>query len=347
MKYSFYDDYSEGVAPELLDYIASNNTDQQRGYCTDDYCVLASERIRAAFDMHSADVHYLPNGTVANVVGLVSMLKAYEGVISVKSGHINTHEAGALEATGHKILWVDSQDGKLNPELIEKAYASYEDEHTVRPKVVYITQPSELGTLYSLDELRAVVDSARSKGMYIYMDGARLAMALASPLTDIRMKDYGCIGIDMFYIGGTKNGGLYGEAMVILNKDLKSDFRYHIKQRGALMAKSRFMGQQFARFFDEDDLYMRLAVNATSSATKLAQGLHGLGVEITENGTNQLFPVLHNDAITRLSEQYGFYIWEKISDTQSRIRLVTSWATSELAVDELLSDLTGILAEGE
>jgi threonine aldolase len=347
MKYSFYDDYSEGVAPELLEYIANNNNDPQRGYCTDDYCKLAADRIRATFELPSADVHFLPNGTIANVVGLVSMLKAYEGVISVKSGHINTHEAGALEATGHKILWVDSDDGKLTPELVERAYSSYEDEHTVQPKVVYITQPTELGTLYSKEEIVAIVGSARSKNMYVYMDGARLAMALASPKTDISIKEYGTLGIDMFYIGGTKNGGLYGEAMVIMNDNLKVDFRYHIKQRGALMAKSRFMGQQFARFFDEDGLYMKLAQNATSTAATLAKGLQSLGIEVADTGTNQLFPVLRNDAISQLSEMYGFYVWEKISDTHSHIRLVTSWATKEEAVSELLSDLCTIVGSGE
>lgn len=177
------------------------------------------------------------------------------------------------------------------------------------------------------------------------MDGARLAMALASPLTDLTMKDYGSIGIDMFYIGGTKNGGLFGEAMLILNDELKPDFRSHMKQRGALMAKGRFMGQQFARYFDEDDLYMKLALNATETATALARGLKEQGVEIEENGTNQLFPVLHNDVIAKLSLNYGFYVWEKTSESHSRIRLVTSWATKKTMIVEFLSDLSEILKD--
>lgn len=345
MKYSFFDDYSEGIAPELLEYIASNNDDQQLGYCNDDYCVLGSERIRKAFECPNVDVHYLPNGTIANVVGMSSILKPFEGVISASSGHINTHEAGALEATGHKILWVESPDGKLTPDLITMAYKTYENEHTVRPRVVYITQPTELGSLYSKSELGSIIGCAKSNNLYVYMDGARLAMALASPLTDLTMKDYGSIGIDMFYIGGTKNGGLFGEAMLILNDELKPDFRSHMKQRGALMAKGRFMGQQFARYFDEDDLYMKLALNATETATALARGLKEQGVEIEENGTNQLFPVLHNDVIAKLSLNYGFYVWEKTSESHSRIRLVTSWATKKTMIVEFLSDLSEILKD--
>lgn len=343
MKYLFYDDYSEGVAPQILDYIAQNNFDQQSGYCNDDYSKLASDRIKQAFGLPDAAVHFLPNGTITNVVGLVSMLKPYEGVISVVSGHINTHEAGAIEATGHKILWVSSSDGKLTPELIEEANSRHEDEHTVMTRVVYVTQPTELGTLYSKAELESVVRKAKSLGLYVFLDGARLAAALVSPVCDISIMDYGSLGIDMFYLGGTKNGGLYGEAMVIVNRQLQENFRYYIKQRGALMAKGRIIGQQFARFFDNDRLYLQLAKNAYDCAKRLSDGLVELGVDISPTGTNQLFPILDNETISKLSESYGFYVWSKVDSTRSQIRLVTSWSCTLGVVDEFLKDLKAIL----
>ena len=180
MKCSFYDDYSEGAHPALLQYIAEHNDDQQLGYGNDEYCKLGAERLKAAFNLPNADVHFLPNGTVANIIGLVSMLKPYEGVIAPNSSHINVHEAGALEAVGHKILWMDAPDGKLTSVRIDEALSRYEDEHTVMPRVAYITQSTELGTAYTRNELAAVIAYTKSKGLCAYLDGARLATAIVN-----------------------------------------------------------------------------------------------------------------------------------------------------------------------
>jgi threonine aldolase len=338
MIYSFYDDYSEGVHPEIIKYIADNNFDQQRGYSTDEYCTLASDRLRNAFGLPDADIHFMPNGTIANVIGLASMLKPFEGVISPASGHINTHEAGALEATGHKILWVDAHDGKLTPERIDSVMNSYEDEHTVVPRVVYLTQSTELGTVYTKSELEEVITHSKRKGLYVYIDGARLAMALASKSCGMALSEFGNLGADMFYVGGTKNGGLYGEAMIILNPELKPNFRNHMKQRGALMAKGRFMGQQFARFFDEDNLWLTLAQYANDMAAKLYKGLSDLGVPFDLDApANQIFPILPTKVVEKLEEDYGFYRWKKVDESHTMIRLVCSWATDIRSLDAFIA----------
>lgn len=268
MKYSFYDDYSEGCHPAILQYISEHNDEQQLTYGRDEYTKLAAERVKQAFGAPDADVHFLPTGTVCNVIGLKTMLRAVEGVIAPASGHINTHETGALEAHGHKIIWVDTPDGKLTPELINQALLRYEDEHTVIPKVVYLTQVTELGTVYTKDELKAVINHAKSKGLYTFLDGARLAAAVTCDASGMRAEDMGSFGLDMFYVGGTKNGGMFGEAVVIQNDLFKKDFRHFVKQRGGMMSKGRFLGQQFARFFDEDQLYVAIAKHANDMAPK-------------------------------------------------------------------------------
>ncbi|HEY4964362.1 MAG TPA: aminotransferase class I/II-fold pyridoxal phosphate-dependent enzyme [Candidatus Saccharimonadales bacterium] len=344
MKYSFYDDYSEGVHSEILKYIAEHNEDQQLGYGNDEYCKLGADRLKEAFDLPQADIHFLPNGTIANVIGLVSMLKPFEGVISPDSGHINTHEAGAIEAVGHKIIWVEAPDGKLTPARIDEALARYEDEHTVKPQVVYLTQATELGTTYTRAELEEVIQHAKDKGLYTYLDGARLAMAIANKELGLTLQNFGALGLDMFYVGGTKDGGLYGEAMIIANDGLKPNFRNHMKQRGGLMAKGRFMGQQFARFFDTDNLWLTLAEHANAQATRLYMGLKELGIEFDqEPGTNQIFPIFDNGVLENLLKDYGFYKWSKVSDTKTKVRLVCSWATKPENVDEFLNDAGTLL----
>lgn len=340
MNYLFYDDYSEGVHPEILQYISEHNLDQQLGYCKDDYCKLGADRIKCSFGIQNADIHFIPNGTIANVIGLASMLKPFEGVISPDSGHINTHEAGALEATGHKIIWVEAPDGKLTPDRIDIGLGRYEDEHTVVPRAVYLTQSTELGTAYTKQELEQVIAHAKSKGLFVYLDGARLAMALANKSFGLTMESFGQLGLDIFYVGGLKNGGLYGEAMVVLNDELKPNFRNHMKHRGGLMAKGRFMGQQFARFFDEDGLWLLLAEHANKMADKLQKGLKALGIEFDlESGTNQIFPILSNDLLAKLQKDYGFYEWNKVDTNRTKVRLVCSWATPEDKVDEFIESV--------
>ncbi len=339
MKYSFYDDYSEGVHPELLKYITDHNDDAQLTYGRDEYSELAAERIQKAFAIPDADVHFLPTGTACNVIGLKSMLRAIEGVIAPASGHINTHETGALEAHGHKIIWVDTPDGKITPSLIDEAMARYEDEHTVIPKVVYLTQVTELGTVYTKDELKQVIDHAKSRGLYTFLDGARLSMAVASRAANMTMKDVGNLGLDMFYIGGTKNGGMYGEALVVQNDLFKKDFRHFIKQRGGMMAKGRFMGQQFARFFDEDNLWLNLAKHANEMAQVLYAGLKEAGIEFDlAADANQVFAILDNNVYEQLRNDYGFYPWNAVDDSKTKVRFVCSWATQREAIESLITD---------
>ena len=346
MKYSFYDDYSEGVNTQILEYISEHNSGPQLTYGRDEYSKLAEERVKKAFNVANADVHLLPTGTICNVVGLKSMLRAIEGVIAPASGHINTHETGALEAHGHKIIWVDTPDGKLTPALIDKALALYEDEHTVIPKVVYLTQVTELGTVYTKHELESVISYAKSKGLYTYLDGARLAMAIASPAAGMTMADVGNLGLDMFYIGGTKNGGMYGEALVVQNDLFKKDFRHFIKQRGGMMSKGRFMGLQFARFFDEDNLWLTLAYHANEMAQLLFAGLKEQGVEFDLIAdANQVFPILDNEVYEQLSKAYGFYTWNKVGDKKIKVRFVCSWATPREQVLELIADVRNIIRQ--
>lgn len=346
MKYLFFDDYSEGAHPEILKLLENHNIDQQKGYGNDEYSAEAAGRIRRAIGNDAADVHFVSTGTQANLISFASMLKPFEGVIAPTSGHIATFESGAVEATGHKVITVETQDGKLTPALVGKGLESYHDEHTVVPRVVFLTQATELGTVYTLKELQEVSAYAKSKGLYVYLDGARLAMALGSKQAGMTLPDVTkCV--DMFYLGGTKNGGMFGEAIVIINDALKSNFRNHMKQRGALLSKGRFMGLQFMRFFDTDNLYEKLGAEADNKAQLLYDGLKGLGVQFKATpATNQIFPILSNTLIKKLEQDYGFYFWEKHDEGSSVIRLVCSWTASEDAINTFVTDL-GVLKRDE
>lgn len=340
MKYLFFDDYSEGAHPEILQYVSDHNSDQQLGYGNDDYSKKAIANIREIIQDTKADVHFVSGGTQANLICLASMLKPYEGVIAPKSGHIAVHEAGAIEATGHKIVSVQGKDGKLTTEAIDEGLATYQDEHAVLPRVIFLTQATELGTVYTLKELQEVSKYAKSKGLYVYLDGARLAMAVASKEAKMTLADIAkCV--DIFYIGGTKDGGLLGEAIVIINNDFKPYFRNHIKQRGALLAKGRVVGAQFARFFEKDQLWLKLGKEANQKAELLYHGLKQLGIRFkTIPTTNQIFPILSNQLIEKIQKDYGFYVWEKESNTESVIRLVCSWATSNEAIETFTNHLS-------
>lgn len=339
MKYSFYNDYSEGAHPAILEALAQNNTDQQAGYGKDDYCAEASDLIRERIGQPNADVHFVASGSLANIIGLNALFsKPYESVISAKSGHIHVHEAGALEATGHKINEVETTDGKLTPEAVRSVVAAHQDEHQVQPKVVYISQLTELGTAYTKAELEGLYTTAKELGLYFYIDGARLGSAVVSETSGATIEDIAQL-CDMFYIGSTKNGALLGEAMVILHNDVKKDFRYHIKQRSGLLAKGRVMGVQFKALFT-NDLYFDLARHANAMAAKLARGIQSAGYELlAQVDGNQVFPILPMDVVKRMETEYGFYVWFKVDDTHSAVRLVTSWATKEEMVDMFINDV--------
>jgi len=341
-KYSFFNDYSEGAHQKVLDLLNETNLVQEPGYGMDSISKDAIDLIKKSIGDSNVDVHFIPGGTQANLTVIASILRPYEGVIAARTGHINVHEAGAIEATGHKIIDVESKDGKLTPELIQVGLNESQDEHTVKAKLVFISNATELGTIYNEQELKAISDFCKEKDLYLYMDGARLASGLMSSASNLdlaKVTKY----VDIYYIGGTKNGALIGEAIVIVNNDLKKDFRYHLKQRGALLAKGKLLGIQFKALFT-DNLYFDIAKHANEMAAKLTSGMKDLGIQfLADSTTNQIFPIFTNEQIKKLEEFYGFYVWAKVDENSSAIRLVTSWATEEKMVDEFLMDLKGIV----
>ena len=342
MKHLFFDDYSEGAHPAILHALSQDSDEQQLGYGNDRWCRTAAERVQRFFNT-AGDVHFVSGATQANFIGLSSMLRPHQGVIAPSSGHINVHEAGATEATGHKIISVDCPDGKLSCAAIDQALLAHEDEHSVMPKVVYVTQATELGTVYTKQEFDAVVDYAKLLGLYVFVDGARLAMALGSSIGDMTPADIARPGVDMFSVGGTKVGGLLGEAIVICNESLRTDFRYLMKQRGALLAKGRAIGQQFVRFFEDDNLWLELGRRSDANATRLASGLEALGVKLRSPcSMNQVFPVVPDDIVSKLEQEYGFYRWARDGD-QWVIRITCSWATPTDAIDDFLTACASLL----
>ncbi len=338
MKYSFYNDYSEGAHPHLLEALTRTNLVQEEGYSVDQYCHHAAEIIKEKTAQPGAAVHFVSGGTQANLLVLAALMKPYEAVIAPSSGHIAVHEAGAIEATGHKILTVTGRNGKIYPEQIKEVVIAHSDEHMVKPRVVFISQSTEIGTMYSKAELEALSEVCKQHALYLYMDGARLGSALTAQGADVNLVDVARL-VDAFYIGGTKNGALLGEAIVLVNPDIQTNFRYHLKQRGALLAKGRVIGVQFLELFT-NDLYFQLATQANTMAGILKQGITDQGYSfLTESTTNQIFPILPNAVLDTLQPDYGYYIWEKQANDRSAIRLVTSWATKEAAVQSFLTDL--------
>ena len=340
-KYLFFNDYSEGAHPRILETLNRTNSVQELGYGEDSFCTEAARLIKDKIGNQDVGVYFVSGGTQANIIALASMLKAYESVISATSAHINMHEAGAIEATGHKINTVKTTDGKLTPENIQEIVSEHTDEHMVKPRVVFISQSTEVGTIYKKSELEQISRVCKEYGLYLYLDGARLGSALTSSDADMELSDIAKL-VDMFYIGGTKNGTLLGEAIVIVNQTFKENFRYHIKQRGALLSKGRLLGIQFVELF-RDNLFFELALHENVLAEKLSKGLAACGYNFLVNSTtNQIFPILPNSAIEKLKIEYGFYVWATIDATHSAIRLATSWATKEEAVDAFLDDLKEI-----
>jgi threonine aldolase len=331
----FYDDYSDGAHPAILEALVAGNAGQELGYGLDRYTQLAAARIAAQVG-RDCEVHLLSGGTQANLTCLGAFLRSHEGVVAAESAHINVHETGAVEATGHRILPVAAPSGKLTPELIDGVLAANVDEHTPRPGGIFLAEATEVGSVYSLDELRSICELAHARGLWVYLDGARLAQALAALRR--RLDGIAASGVDAFFVGGTKNGALCGEAVVLISDQLRRDFRHHMKQRGALLAKGRLLGVQFARLFDGDDLWYRLGEQANAAATRLARGLAESGFPPRAAEANQVFVELPNPAVERLAQLAGFHVWSRQERT-SLIRLVCSWATEEVAIDQLLGDV--------
>lgn len=345
---SLRNDYSEGAHPRLLQALAVASAEVNRGYGLDVHSARAAALIRDRLG-RDADVHFLAGGTQTNLVALAAFLRPHEAVIAPASGHIATHETGAIEASGHKVLTVATPDGKLSPALIRPCVDGHHGEHMVKPRLVYISNSTEWGTVYSADELQALGGFCRDRGLLLYLDGARLASALTTEGNDLDLALLaGQAGqADAFYIGGTKNGALLGEALVIVNPVLRTEFRHIIKQRGAMLAKGMVIGAQFEALF-EDGLYFVLATHANAMAARLRGILQRAGVPLAvDSPSNQVFPVLPDAVVERLQAFVEFETWERRGDGTMVIRLMTSWATPESDIEAFTAVLTHVLAEGQ
>ena len=340
----FQCDYNEGAHPLIMQRLVETNMQQTVGYGEDDFCAEARRLIRQACNRDDVDVHFLVGGTQTNATVIAHTLRPYQGVISAVTGHINVHETGAIEATGHKVLAIDSADGKLTAVQMEQAVQAHlhEDgpEHMVQPGMVYISFPTEVGTIYTLGELRDISTVCRRHGLPLFVDGARLGYGLCSPQSDVTLPQLAQLA-DVFYIGGTKVGALFGEAVVIANQALKRDFRYSIKRHGGMLAKGRLLGIQFATLF-ADGLYMQISRHAIAQAMRIRLALQAQGIPfLIDSPTNQQFPIFSNEQLDRLSIKYLFSIWQKVDDHHTAVRICTSWATKPENVDQLLKDIAG------
>jgi len=333
--YLFDNDYSEGAHPNILKAIVTANLDQTLGYGEDAYTKKAQDMIRELVASKDADVYFITGGTLTNIVVLSHILRPYEAVIATDEAHIYTHETGAIEATGHKVIALDNVNGKLDVDEVEKVILAHKDHHMVLPKVLFVSNATELGTIYSRAELIALKELAVKYDMYLYLDGARLAVALASTTNDLTYQDIGMI-CDVFYIGGTKNGALFGEALVVVNDDLKKNFNYSIKQKGALFAKGKFLAIQFIELYT-NDLSVKLARHANAMAQKISDAFSGNGYRLyTPTQINQVFVVVNNDKLDLFNQQFQGQVWGPFTDTSSIVRYTTSWATKHEQVDNFV-----------
>ena len=338
----FNNDYSEGGHPAVLDALVRTNLEQTPGYGEDHHCASAATKIRKLCGREDVAVHFLVGGTQTNLTVIDAALRPHQGALCAVSGHIHVHETGAVEATGHKCLTLPSTDGKIRAEQVERAVLAHRAdgafEHIVQPKLVYISNPTELGTLYTLSELTELSETCHKLGLYLFMDGARLGYGLCATGNDVTMADIARL-CDVFYIGGTKVGLLFGEAVVIGNPALAEDFRYLMKQHGGMLAKGRLLGVQFDAIF-EDDLYFKIAAHADKMADRIRSAMDELQVPYLVPGiTNQIFPILPDTVLEELSKTYVFTEQERVSDTHRAVRFCTSWATKEENVEKLCEDL--------
>lgn len=339
--YSFKNDYSEGAHPRILNALIESNFEQAEGYGEDRYTIRAVELLKQKIKFSNIDIHFFSGGTQTNLTAISAFLRPHEAAIAANIGHILVHETGAIEATGHKVVSIEVNDGKLNPNHIKSALDIHTDEHMVKPKLVYISNPTEIGSIYTKAELEQVSSFCRENNLILFIDGARLGSALCSDENDLQLSDLGRLA-DAFYIGGTKNGALLGEALVICKESLKEDFRFHMKQKGAMLAKGKILGIQFLELF-KDNLYFDLASHANKMANLLSKKIGSMGYKfLTYSPSNQIFPILPNRIIEKLQEKYSFYVWSKVDNANSSIRLVTSWATREDAVAAFVDDLKNL-----
>lgn len=339
MKYSFKNDYSEGAHPRILDALIKYNLTQQNGYGLDEYSLNAAKFIRDKCAAPNASVHFVSGGTQANLTMISAFLRPHESVVSALTGHIFTNESGAIEATGHKIHGVETADGKLRPQDVQNILDAHQNfPHQLKQRLVYISNSTEIGTIYSKKELQELYEFCQNKNLILFMDGARLGHALTAETSDMSLADIAKF-TDAFYLGGTKNGALIGEAIVINNPALQDEFGFHLKQKGALLAKGRLLGIQFEELM-RDNLYFELADHANRQAMKIKEAFEEIGCDfLAETFTNQIFPVLSAKQIDQLSEKYDFYIWKKIDSERSAIRLITSWSTTDETVAGFINEV--------
>lgn len=336
--YSFQNDYSEGAHPNILRALETINYHQNNSYGLDEHCDNARDKIQEALENYGVDIHFITGGTLTNLTFLSHALRPYEAVISADTGHINTHETGAIEASGHKVLSIPCTDGKLTADLIRPVLKQHENEHWVEPRLVYISLPTELGTVYTKEELEKLYQFCKRHNLYLYIDGARLAMALAVEETQLTLKDLPDL-CDAFYIGGTKNGAMFGEALILVNDDLKDHFRFNMKQRGAILAKGWMIGVQFEELF-QDNLYLELGKRSVALAQRLKEGFIDCKIPfLCDSPTNQLFPIFSNEFAKKINENYVTTFQCKPDENHTCLRFCTSWATNEQAVEDFIKDL--------
>ncbi|MBK1896769.1 threonine aldolase family protein [Chryseobacterium paridis] len=336
MKFSFKNDYSEGCHPNILQALLQSNLDQEAGYGEDRFCLQAKQLIKEKMNRKDSEIYFVSGGTQANLIVISSILKPYQAAISASTGHVLNNETGAIEATGHKVLSVETEDGKLRPSDIIQVLEGHRNvPHQVMPKLVYISNSTELGTVYNTKELEDLSSFCKENNLYLFMDGARLGHGLTAEISDLTLEKVAQL-TDVFYLGGTKNGALIGEAIVINNPVLQEDFGFHIKQKGAMLAKGRLLGIQFLELM-KNNLYFDLARHANQQAMKIKNALQEKGASfLSDTYTNQIFPILNNDLIEVLSEKFEFYVWKKIDEESSAIRLITSWNTPDQGVEDFI-----------
>lgn len=340
--YSFRNDYSEGAHPVVLKALSNTNLEQTCGYGLDPRCAEAADLIRRQCAAPDADVHFVVGGTQANLLVIHALLRSFESVVAADTGHVNTHETGAVEATGHKVCSIPSPDGKLTPALVGAVLDRHDgSEHMVHPKLVYISDTTEVGTVYTKAELSALYDFCRRQGLYLFLDGARLGSALTAEGSDLTLPDLAAL-TDVFTIGGTKNGALFGEAVVLSAGCGRADFRAYMKQRGAMLAKGRLLGLQFSALL-EGGLYFDIARHANEMAQLLRKGIAELGYSFASNSpSNQIFPIFPDAVVKKLERCCEFEVNGPAGDGCTCVRLVTSWATPRSAVEQFLKDLAAV-----
>jgi len=341
VKIHFENDYNEGACPEIIKKLTKTNFEQTDAYGTDVYCLSAAKKIRKEIGRKS-DVHFLVGGTQANMTVIAASLRAHECALAAETGHIACHETGAIESTGHKVLTVKGIDGKVTADEVRKVWYSHindgSHEHIAKPKLVYISHPTEIGTLYSKKELTELYSACKECNLYLYLDGARLGYGLMSEKTDLTLSDIAA-NTDVFTIGGTKCGALFGEAVVISNKEISNDFRYAIKQHGGMLAKGRLLGIQFDTLFNKG-LYYNVCERADKLAMKIKAELIKKGYKLyADTYANQIFIIMSEDKYKKLSEKFVLSYNEPLENGNCVVRICTSWATTDSAVETLIEEL--------